>query len=483
MTKDMTGNTVPHAAASTKLPTRAVGLGGLIFLIALADFLFWSFRPSATLGIFALGVFAVAALQNATTKNLAKPALLMALAVLPIFEHAQLLSVAILLIGTTCSLAWLRIADKGGLDWVVATAVKLIAAIPFAGMAAALTSLRNMRGHWMQSRTSRQGRSAIFLRNWSLPVGGSLILGSLLLSANPVLEQVVVQLFQFEMNVASLLKRALFWTGVGLLIWPLLNAPVAKAPASLPLPAFGRSFGLNGGSVLRALIVFNLFLGIQTTLDFSILFGHAALPDGMTYATYAHRGAYPLMVTAMLAGVFSITARPFLNDHTALKPLLILWVMQNVVLTFTAAMRLNLYVAEYGLTYLRTYALVGMALIAVGLVVILWHVIRQRRSMVLVLRLAALGFATLYLCSFVNFAGIIASNLITRASDPSHVTSVDWGYLCRLGPTASKSVARGLAAHPTINPPSNLQYCFQRQNMPTNWRAFDLRILRTQVAF
>jgi hypothetical protein len=38
------------------------------------------------------------------------------------------------------------------------------------------------------------------------------------------------------------------------------------------------------------------------------LWGSATLPDGLTYADYAHRGAYPLIVTALLAGWFAIVA-------------------------------------------------------------------------------------------------------------------------------------------------------------------------------
>jgi hypothetical protein len=504
MTKEIAGSILPKRAPSLvvqatdgvapknvanelqnggNLTSRATGLGGLILLIALADFLFWGFRPGATLGIFAIAVFVVAAAQYGTLKYLMKPALLMGLAILPILEHVQSLSVVILLTGAICSLAWLRVARKGGVELIVASAMKLIASIPFSGMTMVVTTFRNLRDQWLGNRSSERSRSATFLRNWSLPIGGSLVLGSLLFSANPVLEQAALQLFQLEMNIVTLLERVMFWGGMGLLIWPLLNAQEPKTATSITVPAFDHQFGLNGGSVLRALIVFNLFLGVQTTLDFSILFGNAALPDGMTYATYAHRGAYPLMVTAMLAGIFSITARPFLKDHTALKSLLILWVTQNVVLTFTAAMRLNLYVAEYGLTYLRTHALIGMALIAIGLVIVLWHVLREKSSLVLVSRLAALGFATLYLCSFVNFASIIAKDMITRAADTSNVTSADWDYLCQLGPTATKSVTRGLAANPAVIPPTNLRSCFQQHSMPSNWREMDFRTARTHVVF
>jgi len=324
----------------------------------------------------------------------------------------------------------------------------------------------------------RKISASTFWRNWSLSLGGALILGALLLSANPVLAKFVTSLFQIDLNGVALAKRTMFWAGMALLIWSLLNPIAPRAPLSALSFAWRLPLGLNGGSVLRALLVFNLFLGVQTVLDASILFGHASLPDGMTYATYAHRGAYPLMVTAMLAGAFAITARPFLDTHRALKPLLMLWLAQNMVLTFTAALRLNLYVTEYGLTYLRLYALIWMGLIAIGLIMVMWHALRNVRSGVLVKRLSALGLMTLYVCAFVNFAAVIAGHTLQHANT---VDDIDWGYLCTLGPMASRAVEKGAAGNPNVYVPLFARTCFDRSTSRPNWRETDLRRARTDV--
>ena len=60
---------------------------------------------------------------------------------------------------------------------------------------------------------------------------------------------------------------------------------------------------------------------VQTVLDAAYLWGGVALPDGMTYASYAHRGAYPLIVTALLAAGFVLAAmRP--GSATSNDPLI-----------------------------------------------------------------------------------------------------------------------------------------------------------------
>ena len=54
----------------------------------------------------------------------------------------------------------------------------------------------------------------------------------------------------------------------------------------------------------RSLILFNALFAVQTVLDLIYLWGGASLPDGMSHAEYAHRGAYPLVATALLAAAF-----------------------------------------------------------------------------------------------------------------------------------------------------------------------------------
>ncbi len=47
---------------------------------------------------------------------------------------------------------------------------------------------------------------------------------------------------------------------------------------------------------------------MQTLSDLAFLWGGLRLPEGITHADYAHRGAYPLIVTALLAAVFVLAA-------------------------------------------------------------------------------------------------------------------------------------------------------------------------------
>ena len=124
----------------------------------------------------------------------------------------------------------------------------------------------------------------------------------------------------------------------------------------------------------RSLVLFNVMFALQSALDLTYLWGGASLPDGMTYAHYAHRGAYPLIATALLAASFVLIAmRPGgpAEQSRLIRPLVLLSIGQYVLLVVSSIFRLDLYVAAYSLTYLRLAAFIWMGLVAAGLVLML----------------------------------------------------------------------------------------------------------------
>lgn len=306
----------------------------LAVLIALADLLFWGHTPGLSLALYALAIFAAAQ----TRPPRARALITLVLAVLPVIDHVQPLSVMALALGLITALTLTRIPPGTAL-WPAC--LTLARQIPLQGLTAVAAALRH--------------QCLPAARIWALPVGGTLLLLALLIQANPILDG---WLTTAPLDPLLWLQRTLFWSGTALVLWPLLTiTPHASAISPLRLPYLG----LNATSVAYALIAFNAVLGLQTLLDARYLWSGASLPPGMTLAEYAHRGAYPLLATALLAGAFALAARPWVAERRALKPLLILWLGQNILLTLSALYRLVLYVQSFGLTYLRIHALIWMS--------------------------------------------------------------------------------------------------------------------------
>lgn len=404
---------------------RRRGIGALAVLVALADVLFLDHAPGISLAVFALAVAAaVWALSERCRRSLG-PALLLLLSLLPVIEYVQALSVAFLLAGSLAALCW---ALSDGPGSVGAAMRRLLGLFPTLTLFQVINAARNIR---MEDRAGVR-----VLQAWAFPVGGGLVLAGLMVAANPVLSDWVDNLWRFDLR----LDRVLFWLGAAMMIWPILAValePGLLAPKAGPRRAAGYvPLGLNAQSVANALILFNLLLAVQTGMDAVFLWGGADLPDGMSHAEYAHRGAYTLLATALLAGAFALAARPYLDERQGLTGWMMLWLGQNVLLVISSLMRLSLYVQAYGLTYLRVHAAIWMGLVALGLCLIGWQIIQGKSNRWLLLRVAALGVGVLYACCFVNFAALIARENL------AHPTRYDAYYVCQLGEMAAAEIAQ-----------------------------------------
>ncbi len=465
---------IPTAAAPDLPGTPRSGL--LLGLVALADLLFWEAPLGLSMAVYALAVFAAAVLDLRPRRDLRLPLIVLTAAILPVIEMAQTLSVVFLLGGLVTAILLTRLPAPVRLEDLAQALRHLLASAPASGPRALARAVRAPQG---RGQTLLAPRRQV-LTGWAFPLGGALILSGLLLSANPILADALTRTLQAltptSLTAEDILVRPLFWLGAGFVLWPLLTARAAATPApDWQAPDYAPP-GLNRASVLNALWLFNAMLGVQTLMDAAILLGGASLPEGMSHAEYAHRGAYPLLLTAMLAGAFALAARPFWDEHRLTRPLLILWLVQNVALCASAALRLELYMEAFGLTYLRLYALIWMGVVACGLGLTLWQILTRRSTPWLIARAAVLGLAVLYASAFVNFADIIARQNLARAVDRPDVP-IDHAYLCKLGPTAGAAILQQVRAHPELRS-KRAVHCGPLSRPMPDWRGWGFRQAR-----
>lgn len=420
----------PSAEASD--PKWRMPLLALAALVLLGDLLFWRQHLGVSLIVFAWAVFFTIA-YSLRTPNVAKPAALLGLATLPAIEYVQLLSVVFLLAGLLASLAWLHLPPSASMKDVAHAARDLLRRLP----TRAIRDVLRIRPNPSDLATGFNLRS--FVQAWALPVGGGLLLLSLLLRANPILDAWLTDIVYWRLDWDEVVFRVLFWSGLAMLVWPLLTTapemrdsrPIASRLWHVP--------GVNSASVLRALVTFNLLIAVQTLLDLFVLFGGGGLPEGVTYSEYARQGAFPLLAITLLGGAFALSTRAVIDEHRALRPLLYAWLFQTILISAGALQRLVLYVDAYGLTYLRLHTLIWIPVIALGLGLTAWQVYKRRSNLWLVVRAGGLAFAMAYASCFVNFAGLIAAHNLQNDKE------TDWSYLIRRLPDPALPNVRAAA--------------------------------------
>ncbi|TPM27903.1 DUF4173 domain-containing protein [Mesorhizobium sp. B2-3-4] len=485
-------------------PSYCGRFGVAVLLVAIADFLFYGQPAGITVLLFAiLIVAAVVAVHPAAFSDgrlwLKPLALLVAL--LPLAETVSPLSVSIALVALVVFALSLsgrlrhnmaRVAGQIALFWLVA---------PF-----------RFIGDFVQWRkaTRRFGGRRIRLAAiavWVMPLTLGAVFVALFGAANPVIEYWLSLIDLIKLLDLIQLARIIFWLFVLAGVWAFLrprlprfqrrSRPNHPAAAAQPAPKADRhvveDIVFGKAAILRALIVFNILFLLQSGLDATYLWGGVALPDGLSYAAYAHRGAYPLIVTALLAAGFVLAAlRP--GSETSADPLIrrlvYALIAQNIMLVVSSILRLDLYVDIYALTYWRVAAFVWMGLVASGLALIIARIaLKKSNEWLLSANLLTLSL-TLYACCFINFAAMIASYNVDHSLEMTgQGIPLDAWYLHSLGPDAFPALDRFLDRQGrTADAGAVVEIARLRgadegwyRNLQKNWRSWsfrDWRLLR-----
>ncbi|AIC31900.1 hypothetical protein IE4771_PE00677 (plasmid) [Rhizobium etli bv. mimosae str. IE4771] len=286
---------------------------------------------------------------------------------------------------------------------------------------------------------------------WVMPVIFAAIFISLFAAANPLIE-IALRSIDFAVLLQFLdLWRIGFWIMTAIVVWAMLRPRLKRRAARSQA---GRSFMivparnalLGHASLLRSLVLFNAIFAVPTLLDLVYLWGGADLPEHMSHAEYAHRGAYPLIATALLAAGFVLIAmrRGGPGDHSALiRGLVHAWIGQNVLLCLSSMLRLGLYVEVYSLTELRVAAGLWMGIVAIGLVLILLRILFNRSNAWLIAANLASLLLVLYISSFIDFPAFIARFNVAHSQEISQEgPPLDLDYLSSLGPSVIPALDR-----------------------------------------
>ena len=301
----------------------------------------------------------------------------------------------------------------------------------------------------MRVRRKRRGRGGLDIFGLVgllvLPLAGTAVFLLLFADANPLILGFLVGLDLRSLFAVLTPGRIACWMAVGLLAWTVLRPmhllalprrDVAASPKALP--------GAGFASVLLSLVSFNLLFAVQNGLDLAFLWSGAPLPGDVTLASYAHRGAYPLIATALLAALFVlVTLRPG-SAMAASRPMRLLvfaWIAQNIFLVASSILRTLDYVEVYSLTVWRLAAILWMGLVAVGLALISWRILSQRSTAWLINANVLAALALVVTATLADPAALVAQwNVEHNREVAGSGASLDLAYLQGLGAPALLSL-------------------------------------------
>jgi Domain of unknown function (DUF4173) len=343
-------------------------------------------------------------------------------------------------------------------------------------------------------RSSPASARKLGLQHILLPALSIIVFAGLLSAANPVIQGIIEGISLRPVQDALLSWSPLVALASFLLIRALLRtsnaAPAKGLGVDTEAPGWHARY-FSPTAVVLTLLSLNLLFLAQNALDFSYLWQGTALPPGMTYASYVHRGAYALIITALAAGalvIFALWPASKTETSPVVRGLVYLWISQNVLLVLSSVARTLSYVDAYGLTLMRLSGLIWMALVAVGLVLIALRIVFRRSNLWLLNRNMLAAFATLWAVSFADLAAITANYNVDHALQrpASEPLRFDYAYVQSLGPSAipalcrldAELLARARAINPAYPAPlagSAILVRRQLQDQQSDWRRWTLR--------
>jgi hypothetical protein len=474
------------------MPWTAAAMVVLIVLVAVGDLLIFDVEPGINLWLNTLAIVAGVLVVHASRLEPRAVAIALAAclaAMLPLVEAASLPGMFCALVGIGI-VSLVASGKYAGLVDLPLAAVRFALLAPFRLL---------VDGIVLISSAKPASSGGGFLRAvlvWVVPAVLAVVFIGLFSAANPIIESALGYLSPESLFAQLQPVRIVFWVFLLVLIWPflrpqLLSLILQPKPEGPALPA-AESLIFGRAAILRSLIVFNVIFAFQTGLDLTYLWGGISLPDGMSYAHYAHRGAYPLIATALLAAGFVLAAMPerggAAEGSVWIRRLVYLWVGQNVLLVLSSIFRLWLYVGVYSLTELRLAAGIWMVLVAAGLVLICLRIALRRSNLWLIaMNLYALGFA-IWFSAFLDFPAVISrfnvehSLEVTGEGEP-----LDLYYLSRLGPGAIPAFDVYLDAIEPRNGPNVTEARLARNELavtfmerPRDWRSWSFRDWRLE---
>ncbi|WP_299310083.1 DUF4173 domain-containing protein [uncultured Croceicoccus sp.] len=392
-------------------------------LLALSDAVFFGYRGGSVMGAFALvWLLCVAVSQPSARRSRAGRIGIAAafLYALVLILDPGVLAVLLFLtaIGSVALLARHDFDHAG--YWFVRLCI-LAALAPFR---VAIDLAHAMR---LLPRDGTRTRSIAL--HVAMPFAGGAIFLLLFASANPVIGDVFAAAMP-DMELFVLHGVLLLVTLC--LVWPSLRPRTVRMSERMRLSR-DAAFDAPVTAMLLTLGVFNAVFMVENTLDLVFLWSGAALPDGVTLADYAHRGAYTLILTALLAGGFVLFAlRPGspAAANGGVRALLLAFVAQNILLVASSMLRLVDYIEAYSLTVLRIAALAWMVSVAIGLVLICWRLMAGRSAGWLINANALVLMGMLSLFGIVDAGAVAAAWNVRHARDGN---ALDLCYLESLG--------------------------------------------------
>lgn len=300
----------------------------------------------------------------------------------------------------------------------------------------------------------------------------------LLVSADSDFGRIVTKFpnWLLQINVSENIFRFLVISFYSLSFFGLLQVLIKK-----DIKVFGKSstnldkITWNSITALTVLVLLNLIYGLFVAVQFKYFFS-GNLQHGYTYAGYARRGFFELIIVTIVNWSVLISAITFIRSKQltlklTIRVMLTLMVVFTTIMLFSAFLRLTMYEQAYGFTLARVIAHSFMIFLMLIIAYTLLKVWIERLSLLHFYFITAIVFYTAL--NVINVDQFIVNQNVKRFEQTG---KMDVDYLNKLSYVGVNGLLDFYQDHP--NYPNLRHHLLVRQDEASkahyNWQAYNI---------
>ena len=239
---------------------------------------------------------------------------------------------------------------------------------PFLGLLAYHSSKKTLTAEAIEKKKNRQ----LILAGIVIALPVVLIIVCLLASADLIFASVLKNL-EFNFDITEQ-----FFDVIGIIFWFFVSTiTIYSIFAKLnPNNNYFKSEATTASNKWNPLLMMpmelllTLIYIIFCAIQLVFLIGHASLPNGYTYAEYAHEGFYQLLFVCMINILIAAIVRSKFDKTLFLNIFTIIICLCTFVMIFSSAYRMILYVSAYSLSFLRFFVLWFLIVLTICLTIL-----------------------------------------------------------------------------------------------------------------
>ncbi|MCB9235331.1 MAG: DUF4173 domain-containing protein [Bacteroidia bacterium] len=189
-------------------------------------------------------------------------------------------------------------------------------------------------------------------------------------------------------------------------------------------------------AALMLLIMVNLLLLVVNLVDISWIWIGFVVPDNFNLSQFVHEGTYLLILSILLSmGIMLFFFRANQNFYPKSKLLRMgayAWIIQNVFLTLSVALRNYYYIDHHGLAYKRIGVIFFLALVIFGLISLFLKIRDKKSGWFLVRTNSWAVYGVMLLLALFNWDILIAKYNLNHTTDKD----IDVAFLMSLSDKA-----------------------------------------------